>query len=279
MQPEQVATFLDLAETGSFHRSAERLGLTQSTVSARIAALEAALGCRLFTRGRAGARLTTEGLKFSPHARALTHAMAEARRAVAPTGDAAASLRIGIQNDLAGPRLGPWVEGFRRAIPDCAFYIEPDYSAQMCRDLVAGALDFAVIYSPHADPDLHFTSIGELRFRMVAQVPLRLSEVRAQTYIRANYSAAFSATHAAALPQLAGAPLAAGQETAVSAMLATLGGAAYVLDDSARALGAQAVEGAPVITQPVFAATHLRHRTSPLHRALLRVVQRAFAAG
>ncbi len=279
MQPDQIATFLDLAETGSFHRSAERLGLTQSTVSARIAGLEASLGAQLFTRGRAGARLTTEGLKFAPHARALTHALAEARRAVRPTGEAAASLRIGIQNDLAGSRLGPWVQGFQTAIPDCAFYIEPDYSAQMCRDLVAGGLDFAVLYSPHADPDLHFTTIGELRFRMVAPAPLRLPGVHARSYIRAHYSTAFGTAHAAALPHLAEAPLAAGQESAVAALFATLGGAAYLLDDTARALGAHPVEGAPVLTQPVFAATHLRHRTSPLHRALLRVVQRAFAGG
>jgi DNA-binding transcriptional LysR family regulator len=274
MHPDQIATFLDLTETGSFHRTAERLGLTQSTVSARIAALEAALGARLFERGRAGARLTTEGLKFAPHARALTHAMAEARRAVTPTGQAATLVRIGIQNDLAGPRLGPWVRGFQKAIPDCAFYIEPDYSAQMCRDLVSGLLDFAVLYNPQADPDLHFTSLGELRFRMVSRLPLRLADLRPEGYIRANYSAAFAAAHETALPHLSVAPLAAGQESAVAAMVVITGGAAYVLDDTARALGARPVEGAPVLTQPIFAATHLRHRTSALHRALLRVVQR-----
>jgi DNA-binding transcriptional LysR family regulator len=279
MQIDQIATFLDLAESASFHRTAERLGLTQSTVSARIAALERSLGTRLFARGRGGARLTTEGLKFAPHARALTHALAEARRAVLPSGEAAANLRIGIQNDLAGPRLGPWVQGFRKAIPDCAFYIEPDYSQQMCRELSTGLLDFAVLYSPQADPDLHFTSIGDLRFRMVSTEARRLPEVTAARYIRANYSAAFAAAHAAALPHLAEAPLAAGQETAVAALLDTLGGTAFVLDDTARARGVQPVEGAPVLIQPVFAATHLKHRTSPLHRALLRVVQRTFAGG
>ena len=38
MTPELLDTFLDLVETRSFHRSAERLGLTQSTVSARVQA-------------------------------------------------------------------------------------------------------------------------------------------------------------------------------------------------------------------------------------------------
>ena len=61
MQIDLLDTFLDLAETRSFHRTAEKLGITQSTVSARISALEEAVGSRLFDRSRAGTDLTPEG--------------------------------------------------------------------------------------------------------------------------------------------------------------------------------------------------------------------------
>ena len=67
MQIELLDTFLDLVDTRSFHRSAERLAITQSTVSARVQVLEQAIGARLFSRSRAGTQLTTEGLKFLPH--------------------------------------------------------------------------------------------------------------------------------------------------------------------------------------------------------------------
>lgn len=281
MQPDLVETFLDLCDTRSFHRSAERLGLTQSTVSARIAALEGELGVRLFTRSRAGTDLTTEGLKFAPHARALRHAWAEARRAVTPTGEAALSLRIGIQNDLAAGRTGDWVQGFRRALPDCAFYIEPDYSAQMCRDLAEGRLDFAVIYTPHPVPDLHFTTLGEVRYRLVSSDTDRRAGLRADRYIRANYAPAFAAAHGATLPEMGDATLASGQNAAVAGLLASLGGAAFVLEETARALiaggGFRMVADVGPIGQPVHAAMHLRHRTQPMHRALLRTVQRPFA--
>ena len=126
MQIELLDTFLDLIKTRSFHRSAERLHIPQSTVSARVMALEAAVGGRLFTRSRAGTNLSTEGLKFEVHARTLRHAWTEAQRAVAPSGNAAVTLRIGIQNDLAAGQIGNWVMNFRRSLPDCAFYIEPD---------------------------------------------------------------------------------------------------------------------------------------------------------
>ena len=277
MHPDQITTFLDLADSRSFHRTAERLGITQSTVSARIAGLEAVLSTRLFTRSRAGAHLTTEGLKFAPHARALRHAFAEAARSVTPTGEAAVSLRIGIQTDLAAHRLGDWMEGFRRALPDVAFYVEPDYSAQMCRDLAEGRLDFAVLYTPHPAPDLHFTTLGEARYRLISTHAERLAEIDPKRTIRANYAPAFATAQSQILPGIDEAPLASGQSAAVMALLSTLGGSAYVLDSGPPAAPFRWIADAAPIGQPVHAATHLRHRTTPMHRALLRIMQRQFA--
>ncbi|MDZ4137880.1 MAG: LysR family transcriptional regulator [Erythrobacter sp.] len=281
MQPEHLETFLDLIETRSFNRTADRLGLTQSTVSARIASLEAALGARLFTRSRAGTDLTTEGLKFETHARLLRHAWAEARRAVLNTA-AALSLRIGIQNDLAAGHIGDWVAEFRNKLPDCAFYLEPDYSTQMCRDLAQGNLDFAVMFTPHPQPDLHFASIGEVRYRLISTDADTRAGLHAESYIRANYAPAFDQSHRQLLPEMHDAPLASGQNAAVAGLLATLGGAGFVLEEAATQLAAhgrfQLVSDVPAITQPVYAAMHLRHRTSPLHRRLLRIVQKRLGA-
>lgn len=282
MQPDQIDTFLDLVETRSFNRTAERLGLTQSTVSGRVAALESALGVRLFTRSRAGTDLTTEGLKFAPHARSLRHAWAEARHSVTPTGEAVINIRLGIQSDLAPNLLGDWMHGFRQSLPDCAFYIEPDFSAQMCRDLTSGASDFAVLYTPYASPDLNFTTLGETRYRLISSETNRRADLRPSTYIRANFAPAFDAHHRMALPELQETPIAAGQSATIAGLLTKLGGSAYLLDTMANDLIAtgqfQAVKDAPVICQPVHAATHLRNRTSKLHRQLLRVVQTSFPA-
>ncbi|MGL4281320.1 MAG: LysR family transcriptional regulator, partial [Albidovulum sp.] len=68
MQIELIETFLDLCDTKSFNRTADKLGVTQSTVSGRVRALEATLGRTLFTRSRAGTELTLEGLQFETHA-------------------------------------------------------------------------------------------------------------------------------------------------------------------------------------------------------------------
>jgi DNA-binding transcriptional LysR family regulator len=280
MQIELIDTFLDLIETRSFHRTAERLHVTQSTVSARVQALEASVGVRLFVRSRAGTDLTTEGLKFETHARGLRHAWAEAQRAVLPSGTAAVSLRIGIQNDLAAGNIGDWVQNFRRALPDCSFYIEPDYSAQMCKDLDRGALDFAVLYSPQALPDLHIESVGQVKYRLISSEGPRRADVTTQRYIRGAYSAAFDETHGQVMAEYGSALLASGQNAAVAGLLAVMGGSGFVLEETALRMldaGFHAVTDVEPISQPIYAVMHQRHRTSGMHRRLTRIVAREIA--
>ncbi|MEO6298580.1 MAG: LysR family transcriptional regulator [Paracoccaceae bacterium] len=283
MQIELLDTFLDLVETRSFHRSAERLQITQSTVSARLQALEAAVGGRLFTRSRAGTNLSPEGLKFEVHARTLRHAWSEAQRAVAPSGTAAMTLRIGIQNDLALGQVGDWVMNFRRNLPECAFYIEPDYSAQMCKDIDRGALDFAVVYSPQALPDLHVASVGEISYRLISGDGATRAEVSALRYIRGSFSAAFDESHRQVMPEFSEALLASGQSAAVAGLLTTMGGSGFVLEDTAKAMIAggafKAVADVEPITQPIYAVMHQRHRTSRMHRRLTRIVSRRLGSG
>ncbi len=287
MNHDLIETFLDLVETHSFHRSAERLGVTQSTISARLVALEEKIGARLFTRSRAGTMLTTEGLKFESHARGLRHAWQEAQRAVTSQGTKALHLRIGIQHDLStgarGQQIGTWIAAFRRALPDCGFYIEPDYSAQMCHDIARGSLDFAVIYTPQTHADLHLVSVGETRYRLIASQANLRQNLIFDSYIRASFSPAFDAIHAASLPEMAGAALSSGQNAAMVGMLTAMGGAGFVMEDSAAALVADGtfhlVSDVPAITQPVYAVMHLRHRTSGMHKRLIKIVQRQMAGG
>lgn len=281
MQIELLETFLDLCETRSFNRTAERLHLTQSTVSARIASLESALGARLFDRSRAGTDLTVEGTRFEPHARSLRQEWNEARRRIQVPGSGAEMVRLAIQNDLAAQHIGDWMADFRRALPQTAFYVEPDYSNQMCADLLTGTQDFAVMFSPKPHPDLHFESVGDVPYRMISSETDRLDQVAPETFIFAHFSAAFEAMHRATTPHLTASPVSVGQSATVAALLTSMGGAGYVMEKTAEGLIAtgrfRAVADAPVLRQPVYAAMHLRHRITPLHRRLTRIIRRRMA--
>ena len=283
MQIDLLDTFLDLAETRSFHRTAERLRITQSTVSARVSALEQAVGSRLFDRSRAGTDLTPGGKRFEPHARALRHEWNEAKRRIQIPQGAAQLLRLGIQNDLAAVYLGDWVAEFRTALPETAFYIEPDYSNQMCADLLTGILDFAVMFSPKPHPDLHFESVGDVTYKMVSTETAQLAKVTADRFICAHFSPAFEEMHRQMTPDLATAAVSVGQSGSVVSLLTAMGGSGYVLEKTAADLVAgarfMAVDDAPDLRQPVFAAFHIRHRTQNLHRKLTQRVAGHFRKG
>ena len=282
MQIELIETFIDLCDTRSFNRTAEKLGVTQSTISGRIRALEAILERTLFTRSRAGTELTLEGLKFEPHARALRHRWAEAVHATRTAGTAAMVLRIGMQRDLTGKMIGDWVRDFRTALPDTAFYIEADYSPAMTSDLLIGAQDFAMMFTARMHPDLYFETLGEIPYRMISTRTSRLSEVRPDDYILTNFSPAFADAHAVLHPDLAGASVSSGESTTIAGLLTSLGGAAYVIGEMADEMVAgglcKLVEDAPVLPQTVFAAMHLRNRHRPLHRRLLQLLSKHFAS-
>jgi DNA-binding transcriptional LysR family regulator len=281
MQIELIETFIDLAETKSFNRSAERLGVTQSTVSGRVQALEKLLDRKLFTRSRAGTELTIEGSRFAPHARSLRLAWAEAIHAARDAGVAAMMLRIGMQHDLVGASMADWVAAFRTAFPQAAFYVEADYSNQMCDNLMSGELDISVLYSPKARPDLHFETLGEVRYVMVSTATARLEEIEATDYIRGAFSPAFDRAHAERLPTLSAARVSCGQEAAVVSLLRAGGGAAYVRQETALQLvaeGMHQVGAAPSIPQSVFAAVHLRNRHRPAHRRLLQMLRAHFSS-
>lgn len=281
MQIELIETFLDLCQTQSFNKTAERLGITQSTVSGRIKALENNVGRRLFQRSRSGTALTTEGLRFEPHARALRHAWVTALHAARDTGIVGVTMRIGLQHDLVGGLISTLISQFRAALPDTVFFFEADYSSQMCLDLISGAQDIAVLYTPNAHPDLHFEALGEVSYTMVSNTARSLQDVTAETYILANYAPAFSHTHAAVLPSLTNVSLSLGQNAAMVDLLASLTGTAYVLRRSAEDLTAAGichpVTDAPVITQPVFAGVNLRNRHRASYRRLIRQLNTQFA--
>lgn len=277
MQIDLIETFLDLMETRSFNRTADRLNITQSTVSHRVKALEAQFNRKLFTRNKGGTVPTASGLRFLDHAKALQHQWHEATRAVENAGTYERSMRLGIQHDLAEAFAGKWLSAIRAELPATSIYMEADYSNQMNRDLAAGDLDLAILYTPHYLPDLHYERIGEMTYTLVATTAKTVGELLPETYIQAVYSPAFDRAHRLALPQLSAAPLASGQNIAITGLLKTLGGAAYVTGGTALRLegerAAFPVADAPTIQQAVYAATSIRTRHAHQHRRIIGAMQ------
>lgn len=280
MQIDLIDTFLDLMETNSFNRSAERLGVKQSTVSTRVQSLEALLGATLFERSRAGTRPTAAGLNFMTHARALRHEWNEARRSVSGKAETGPRLRFGLQSDLATSHIGEWVQAFLAVLPDASFYVEADFSAQMSDDVLTGINDFAILYTPFPHPDLYYERLGEVAYRMISTHAGSMAEVQPDRLIQANYSPAFDAAQREVLTHPATAPVSSGLSATICSLLRSLGGTSYVLERSGELLvldgTARFVSDAPPILQPVHSVVHVRRRHVATHRKLLSVMRQQF---
>jgi DNA-binding transcriptional LysR family regulator len=81
-----IEGFLEVARQGSVSRAAERLFVTQPTLTARLHALEREMGDRLFVRTRHGMRLTEAGRAFRPYAERAVRALRDGRRAIEEVG-------------------------------------------------------------------------------------------------------------------------------------------------------------------------------------------------
>jgi len=79
MELTDLTLFLEVAQQGSFSRAAGVLRLAQPSVSARIAALERAVGAELFARSTRGVTLTAAGRALEPYARRCVALAGEGR--------------------------------------------------------------------------------------------------------------------------------------------------------------------------------------------------------
>lgn len=97
---EQLLTLLAVAEAGNESAAALRLGVGQSSVSRRLAALQQSTGTPLTQRTAAGTRLTPAGMALLGAARDVRRALAEAASRLDPAASVGAPLRLGVSPHL-----------------------------------------------------------------------------------------------------------------------------------------------------------------------------------
>src|SRR5258708_39000069 len=100
MEFDLLRSFVAVAECGGFHRAAERLNLTQSTVSQQIKRLELETKRPLFRRTTRSVALTDDGEMLLGEARRLLQLKEEARTRLA-SHRLSGMLRLGVVEEVA----------------------------------------------------------------------------------------------------------------------------------------------------------------------------------
>ena len=73
----KYGVFIKIIETGSFTRTAEEIGYTQSAISQIVNSLEDELSTKLILRSRKGIELTPDGKEYLPYIKTIYHSYLE----------------------------------------------------------------------------------------------------------------------------------------------------------------------------------------------------------
>ncbi|MCB2101513.1 MAG: LysR family transcriptional regulator [Rhodobacterales bacterium] len=203
MDTELARTFLMVVAAGNFIGAAERLHVTQSTVSARIHALETQLRCRLFVRNKAGAVLTPAGRQFQRHASTLVRTVEQARSDVGIARGFRASLVVGGRFGLWERYLLRWLSLMREQVPDVSVRAEIGFEGDLMLGLVEGRVDIGVMYTPQSRPGLTVEPLFEERLVMAATDPDARPEP-GPGYVHIDWGPEFFAKHGVRFPDFPG---------------------------------------------------------------------------
>jgi LysR family transcriptional regulator, hydrogen peroxide-inducible genes activator len=168
---KQLQYFAALAEAGHYRRAAERVGISQPSLSLQIANLEDALHLQLVERGRAGAVLTPAGREVHARARRILED-------VTALVDMSERLKTGLAGTIrlgSSPTLGPYilpnvVRRLHDRFPSLRLFIRDGAPRDLLQDLLDGRHDLILTQLPVASSDV--------TIRRLFREPLRLAMAR-----------------------------------------------------------------------------------------------------
>jgi LysR family transcriptional regulator, cell division regulator len=153
--------FMELAQTKHVSRSAERLGVTQPTLSHCLKRLESTLGTELFIRSKKGIQLTAAGLRLQESAQELIAKWSEVFKSVSDEVDEVKGLiRIGCHSAVAQYILPGLIPDFLKKHHEIQLSLTHGLSRHMTEMVVSSQLDLAFVVNPTLHPDLVIKEIA-----------------------------------------------------------------------------------------------------------------------
>ena len=160
-----LRAFVAVAERRHFSSAATTLGVSQSTLSQSLAALEAGLGTPLIERSTRRVFLTAEGTQLLPRAQAVIEAVdAFTAEAAGTTDPLRAGMRLGLIPTVAPYVLPSVLAGLGGQLPELTLRVIEDQTDRLLTMLRDGAVDAALIAVPTDAPGVTAIPIYEEDF-------------------------------------------------------------------------------------------------------------------
>jgi DNA-binding transcriptional LysR family regulator len=193
MELRQIRSFLSIAETLHFGRSAELIHLSQPALSLQIRALEEEVGVRLFERNRRKTTLTAAGSAFRDEAAAALSQLEQAiRRARLAASGKLGLLRIGFVSTVGSEIVPNIIRQFRKSNPEVEFSLRNILTAEQVQMVERGSLDVGFLRMPvgehsaldvvtvHREP---FVLVVPSSHKLAKRKSVRLREVAGQDFV------------------------------------------------------------------------------------------------
>lgn len=149
-----VEAFYWVATLKSVTRAAEKLFLTQSAMSSRIATLEDELGVLLLDRRDKQFRLTVAGTRFLGYAQRLLDLQREIKVEMGSDESRAVSMRIGAIESVLHSWLIPWIERLRVDFPELELELSVETSPILVDQVTRGTQDLVFAALPASGEDV-----------------------------------------------------------------------------------------------------------------------------
>lgn len=154
--------FLEVAQAGNLTHAAERLGISQPSLTLAMQRLESSVGAALLIRSRQGVKLTKAGEKVLLETRQLIAFWEELRGgAVDAMNEVKGRFILGCHPSVAIYSLPLFLPSLLNAHPGLEIGLHHDLSRHITRGVLDMVLDFGIVINPTPHPDLVMKLLGK----------------------------------------------------------------------------------------------------------------------
>ena len=153
--------FLEVSQTLNISRAAERLGVTQPSLSTALKRLEDILGVQLLIRSKTGVHLTPEGKAFGLKAGELLKSWEDLTSSLHKTSvEPHGRFLVGAHTSVALYATPHFLPALLDRYPKLEIKFVHDLSRKLLEKVISFEIDAALVINPVRHPDLVLTELG-----------------------------------------------------------------------------------------------------------------------
>ncbi len=150
-----IKYFVEIADTGNISRAAERLGVSQPSLSLAMQRMEEKVGTQLIQRSRKGVRLTQAGLKLRSHSHKMIELWDDIKsEALASVNEARGVFTLGAHPSVAQNILPTILPDLMEKHSDLTFSLDHAPSRLITEKVISFKNDIGFVVKPVPHPDL-----------------------------------------------------------------------------------------------------------------------------